>query len=92
MSYQKVGGVLVAQGKLQDALDLYRQSLRIRQNISCARQIQLRLAARSGQGCLCFRPRQISAEAFQAEQAQLLVEVLILEAFAALSLDLMLVT
>ena len=31
MSYQKVGGVLVAQGKLQEALDAYQQSLRIRQ-------------------------------------------------------------
>jgi len=45
-----------------------------------------------GQGYLCFRPRQVSAEAFQAEQAELLVKILIAEAIAALSLDLVLVT
>ena len=45
-----------------------------------------------GQGGLCFRPRQTSAEALQADQAELLVEVLILEAIAAVSLDFVLVT
>jgi hypothetical protein len=46
----------------------------------------------SDKGLCSVRPRQISAEAFQSEQAQLLVEVLIPEAIAAMSLDLVLLT
>ena len=47
VSYNKVGDVLVAQGKLQDALDALPAKLEDSANTSRARQIQLRLAARS---------------------------------------------
>src|SRR5215469_5101179 len=45
-----------------------------------------------GQGCLCFRPRQIRAEALQAEEAELLVKMFIFEAIAAVSPDLVLLS
>ena len=43
-----------------------------------------------GQGCLCFRPRQVSRRASQTEQAQAFLQILVTEALVARGVQLML--
>ena len=43
-----------------------------------------------GQGCLCFRPRQVSPGTSQTEQAQAFLQILVAEALVARGVQLML--